>query len=240
LSCCYILLLSTSFDLGIMSSERYESLEEEFLQLYEEVKRKLSDKIQQSRGEERKKQLRDADRQLDDLESTICDMEGEIRQAPYPYRNQMGRKVKVHRENLAKLCARCKEAKDPRLQQTTDTSLWLGPSDVNDEINNQQRVTVLQSNTALSRASESLYRAHQVALETDDIGNEIITELGEQRESLVRTKDRLSETDNNLVRSRKILKSMYLKVITNKLILIVIIVLEIAILLGIVYWKFFT
>ena len=41
-----------------------------------------------------------------------------------------------------------------------------------------------------------------------------------------------------LGRSRKILRKMYVNVFSNKIILIVIIVIEILILCGVVYWKY--
>ena len=69
-------------------------------------------------------------------------------------------------------------------------------------------------------------------------GNEIITDLGSQRESLERTRARLAESDVELGRSRKILRKMYVNVFSNKIILIVIIVIEILILCGVVYWKY--
>ena len=70
------------------------------------------------------------------------------------------------------------------------------------------------------------------------VGNEIISDLGTQRETLERTRARLVETDLELSRSRRILKKMYVNVFSNKIILIVIILIEIGILSGLVYWKY--
>ena len=69
-------------------------------------------------------------------------------------------------------------------------------------------------------------------------GNEIIGDLGAQRETLERTRARLIESDLELGRSRRILKKMYLNVFSNKIILIVIIIIEIAILAGVIYYKY--
>lgn len=55
-----------------------------------------------------------------------------------------------------------------------------------------QRARLMQGTASLYRASDSLARSHQVAAETDQIGNEIISELDTQRESLLRTRDRVS------------------------------------------------
>ena len=80
----------------------------------------------------------------------------------------------------------------------------------------------------------------QVAIETEQVGVGIIDDLGTQRESLERTRNRLQETDVELGNSRKILKRMYLNVVSNKIILTGIIIIEICILIGFVYWKFFS
>jgi len=65
-----------------------------------------------------------------------------------------------------------------------------------------------------------------------------VGELGTQRETLLRTKGRLVDTDVEISRSRKILRSMYLNMIYNKLILIGIIVIEVCILGITIYLKF--
>ena len=46
----------------------------------------------------------------------------------------------------------------------------------------------------LSRASESIARSHVVAVETEQIGQDTMDELGQQRETLTRTRDRVSVT----------------------------------------------
>jgi len=100
------------------------------------------------------------------------------------------------------------------------------------------RRTVLEGQRALERTSDSIARSTAVAIETEQIGNEVIGELGTQRETLVRTKGRLVDTDVEISRSRKILRSMYMNMIYNKLILLGIIVIEVLVLMILIYWKF--
>jgi len=100
------------------------------------------------------------------------------------------------------------------------------------------RRTVLEGTNILERTGSSIARATSVAIETEQIGNEVVGELGTQREALQRTKGRLVDTDIEITRSRKILRSMYRNVIYNKLILIGIIVIEILVLAIIIYLKF--
>ena len=77
-----------------------------------------------------------------------------------------------------------------------------------------------------------------LSLEALIAGNVIITDLGAQRETLERTRARLGEAGEDLSRSRRVLRRMYTGVVSNKIILIVIILVEIGILAGVTYWKY--
>jgi vesicle transport through interaction with t-SNAREs protein 1 len=101
------------------------------------------------------------------------------------------------------------------------------------------RSRVLAGSRVLERTGESLHRATQVAVETEVVGGAIIEDLGSQREALERTRNRLIETDLELSKSRRILQRMYLNVISNKIILLCIILSECGILGGLIYWKWF-
>lgn len=101
------------------------------------------------------------------------------------------------------------------------------------------RRTVLEGHAALERTADSLARSQAIAAETETLGGEVIAELGEQRESLLRSKRRLAETDEELARSRSLMHKIACHAIQNKAILIVLILLESAILSSIVYIKWF-
>ncbi|XP_034943102.1 vesicle transport through interaction with t-SNAREs homolog 1A [Chelonus insularis] len=102
----------------------------------------------------------------------------------------------------------------------------------------EQRQTLLDTRATLQRTSESVLRSQTVAVETEQIGQEVITELGVQRESLLRTKRRLSETDQELAISRKMMRLITRGVLTNKIVLILIIIMEICILSLTIYLRF--
>uniref|UniRef100_A0AAX7SZI7 t-SNARE coiled-coil homology domain-containing protein n=1 Tax=Astatotilapia calliptera TaxID=8154 RepID=A0AAX7SZI7_ASTCA len=102
-----------------------------------------------------------------------------------------------------------------------------------------QRALLLQGTDALNNASQSIERSQRIAAETEQIGTDIIEELGEQREQLDRSRNRLANTGENLSRSRKILRAMSRRLVTNKLLLGIIILMELAILGAVIYLKFF-
>lgn len=99
------------------------------------------------------------------------------------------------------------------------------------------RQTVLEGRQILERTSASLARSNQVAIETENIGTEVINELGEQRETLLRSKRRLDNANENLTKSRVILNAMKRNVMYNKLVLILIIICELVILGGLLFMK---
>ena len=102
----------------------------------------------------------------------------------------------------------------------------------------QARRTVAEGHAALERTADSLARSHRTAIETEQLGEEVVSELSAQRETLLRSKNRLTDTDEELSKTHALLRKMALGVMTNKIILIVIIVLELAILGAVCYIKF--
>lgn len=68
---------------------------------------------------------------------------------------------------------------------------------------------------------------------------QVISNLGEQRESLLRSQRRLQSANDGLSKSNSVLRSMRRNVLYNKLILILIIAMEIIILAGMLFLKFF-
>lgn len=101
------------------------------------------------------------------------------------------------------------------------------------------RRLVAEGRQVLERTSASLARSNQIAIETENVGSEIVTDLSEQRESLLRSQRRLEDANDGLSKSNAILRAMRRNVVYNKFILILIILLEIFSLGGLIFVKFF-
>lgn len=224
-----------------MSSEEFEKLHEIFKSFYDELQL-IPDKALRCHGEERKKLVRTFDERHGEAEEVLQGMEDELRAAPPSYRNAMSSKLRLYRRDLGKLQRDMKTS-------TSDFGVSRPPAEggrgIYSSENQQsthlqsQRALLLQGTESLNNASQSIQRSQQIANETEQIGNDIIEELGEQREQLDRTRNRLVNTGENLSRSRKILRSMSRRLMTNKLLLAIIILMELAILGAVVYLKFF-
>lgn len=215
-----------------MSSETFETLDEDVQVLFESLSRKLNTKLAQCHGEEKKQTAAQIERGIDEAKQFIFEMEAEARSAPGHFRMQMMATVRSHNDTANKLAQQLKSL----MKSETFGSSQNQSSGVDETF----KRTVIQGTQALERTSQSIYRSTQVALETEEIGTSVIGELGTQRETLTRARERLVDTDMELGRSRRILTSLYRGAITNKVILIVVILLELAILSGLVYYKFFS
>ncbi|GFY39969.1 vesicle transport through interaction with t-SNAREs homolog 1B [Trichonephila inaurata madagascariensis] len=223
-----------------MSSENFENLDEDFITLKERITSKIEDQLPKSSGQARKNLTRDIQRDLDDAQRLLQELEIEARAAPYSFRLIMNTRLKTYRQDINTLKKKVVQNENNfaassrnQLLGTTSQSSSMPSSSVA-----SNRGRLLQINDTIDRTTQSVNRTQQIAAETDQVGIAVVDELGTQREALIRTKERLVDTDSNLTKSRKILRSMYRRVMTNKLILIVIIILEIAILCGIVYYRF--
>lgn len=98
---------------------------------------------------------------------------------------------------------------------------------------------MLEGTQVLERTGESLARSHQIAIETENIGNEVINELGEQREALLRTRNHLENANEQLNNAKTVTKKMARDLVYNKILLICIIIMELVILIILSYLKFF-
>ncbi|RZF44575.1 hypothetical protein LSTR_LSTR001333 [Laodelphax striatellus] len=101
----------------------------------------------------------------------------------------------------------------------------------------RQRQVLQQGTSALERTADSLRRSERTALETEAIGATVVAELGQQRETLIRASNRLTNIDENMSRTQRILNGMTRNILTNKLILILIIISEVGILSCLLYIK---
>lgn len=216
-------------------------MHEIYRSLYEELKL-MPERASTSHGEERKRLVRSFDERHGEAEEVLQGMEEELRIAPSSYKNAMSTKLRLYRRDLGKLQRDMKNS-EPRLGFSSQPG--LGSQSIYSSQNQQsthvqsQRALLLQGSDSLNNATQSIERSQRIAAETEQIGTEIIEELGEQREQLDRSRNRLVNTGENLSRSRKILRAMSRRLVTNKLLLAVIILMELAILGAVIYLKFF-
>ncbi|XP_057315879.1 vesicle transport through interaction with t-SNAREs homolog 1B-like [Hydractinia symbiolongicarpus] len=222
-----------------MSSEKYEDYKAEFETYFAELE-KLKNKIPKLNGEPRKREVRNAEKLIEEADLQLAQMADEAQLAPGAYRTKLLSDTRGHRYQLDKVK---KELDRLKLVSTSNLPFGgrddlLGPTNINRDRNMQQQNKMLEGLDSLNRGSQSVARSQRIAAETDEIGVQIIGDLDDQRESLLRSKDKVAQTNADLTRSRRILNSMAIRLATNKILLVVIIIVEIAILAAVIYLRF--
>lgn len=87
--------------------------------------------------------------------------------------------------------------------------------------------------------NERLNRAEVIARESEVIATDTLDELAHQRETLTRTRDRLTDANVELNTTNSALKSIHRRLASNKILLAAIILMELIIIGCQLYLKFF-
>jgi vesicle transport through interaction with t-SNAREs protein 1 len=74
----------------------------------------------------------------------------------------------------------------------------------------------------------------------DEIADNVVLDLGEQRATLLRTRNRVTGIDTEMERTKSLLRTITCRAIENRVILICVIIVELILLAGLTYWKFFS
>ena len=106
---------------------------------------------------------------LDEAGKSLDEMEGEARTAPLQFRAEMLANVRKYRSSVSSLQTQLNKARIVR--EVSDRSLERGAHGGGGVVvQDQHRQQVLAGTQILDRTGESLFRAQQVALETDAVG----------------------------------------------------------------------
>jgi len=124
--------------------------------------------------------------------------------------------------------------------QHTDVDTSNGDNSLRMTAGERLKQRVMKGTESLDRTSQSIERSTQLAVENEEIGDAIISDLGQQRETLERSRARLQETNAELSRGRRILIRLKVSTLYNKILLLFIIIIELCILAALIYWKFFS
>ncbi|WKX95661.1 hypothetical protein Q1695_012263 [Nippostrongylus brasiliensis] len=99
----------------------------------------------------------------------------------------------------------------------------------------QQEEQLIANTERLERSSRKIQNAYRMAVETEQIGTEVLGNLSAQRETISRARERMREADVELGRSNRLLNTMIRRVIQNRLLLLIVAILLMFSLLFLVY-----
>ncbi|CEG84306.1 hypothetical protein CU097_013363 [Rhizopus azygosporus] len=227
------------------TSDLFANYEQDFTSIVDSIKSKIEKQIPNQKGEERKATIRAVERELDEADEILGQMEMEVLNVPTPSRTRLQAKLRLYKSEVEKL-KRDLRRTTAIIPKNTDREELLGGLGNNDDLQSDydastmdQRQRLLSGTERLAQSSRRLEDSHRLALETEGIGINILSTLKGQRETLIRARDTLAEADSHIDKASRTLKGMARRMATNKLITAAIIIILIALIVLVIWSKLF-
>eukprot|EP01114_Cavostelium_apophysatum_P008536 TRINITY_DN21084_c0_g1_i1.p1 TRINITY_DN21084_c0_g1~~TRINITY_DN21084_c0_g1_i1.p1 ORF type:complete len:243 (-),score=45.17 TRINITY_DN21084_c0_g1_i1:37-708(-) len=215
--------------------DMFEQYEREFTHRSNTIRDRITN-LGELNGEKKKAAIYETERQIDDARKIITHMESSKKNATTERQRRMDTKIRGYQAELNKMA---RDLQSMSLVGSSQNNRGFGGGGrYNDEYGAaDHRTQVLAGNRQLDESNERLLNAHRIANETENIGVDVLSELGVQRQALERARDNLGRIDDNVSKSRRILNAMTRRIATNKLILALIIILLLAANVLIIFFK---
>uniref|UniRef100_A0A1A7YV71 Vesicle transport through interaction with t-SNAREs homolog 1A n=2 Tax=Iconisemion striatum TaxID=60296 RepID=A0A1A7YV71_9TELE len=204
-----------------MSSD-FEAYEQDFGTVTAEITNKIG-KIPKISGEEKTQLVLNVDKQLEEVRELLEQMDLEVREIPVQSRAMYNSRLKSYKQEVEKLE---KDFKRSRIAYSDEVrNELLGDDAISTESQliklREERAHLLDNTEKLERSSRRLEAGYQIAVETEQVGQEILSNLHTDREKIQRARERLRETDANLGKSSRILTGMLRRIIQNRILVFV-------------------
>ncbi|XP_029933290.1 vesicle transport through interaction with t-SNAREs homolog 1A isoform X1 [Myripristis murdjan] len=204
-----------------MSSD-FEAYEQDFGTLTAEITNKIG-RIPKLSGEEKTQLVLNVDKQLEEVRELLEQMDLEVREIPIQSRAMYNSRLKSYKQEVEKLE---KDFKRSRIAYSDEVRNELLGDDASSSENQliklrEERAHLLDNTEKLERSSRRLEAGYQIAVETEQVGQEILANLHSDREKIQRARERLRETDANLGKSSRILTGMLRRIIQNRILVFI-------------------
>ncbi|XP_038613829.1 vesicle transport through interaction with t-SNAREs homolog 1A isoform X2 [Tachyglossus aculeatus] len=180
--------------------------------------------------DEKKQMVASVEKQLEEAKELLEQMDLEVREIPPQSRGMYASRMRSYKQEMAKLETDFKRSRIAYSDEVRNELL----GDVGNSSENQ-RAHLLDNTERLERSSRRLEAGYQIAVETEQIGQEMLENLNHDREKIQRARDRLRETDANLGRSSRILTGLLRRIIQNRILIVVLAVVVVFTILMAIY-----
>lgn len=175
----------------------------------------------------------------DEALEILDQMNIEVQNIPASSRSVYNTKIRLYRQEV--------EATKAKLRKLTDEdsrAQLFGDRYTDEEGSaaggqNEQRKQLLSNSASLNRTSDRLRDSQRIALETENIGGNILNDLRAQREQITNLRNTLLAADSYVDKSILTLKSMTRRITANKFIsyaIIAVLILLILLVLASKFW----
>ncbi|XP_049711469.1 vesicle transport through interaction with t-SNAREs homolog 1A isoform X4 [Elephas maximus indicus] len=194
---------------GAAMSSDFEGYEQDFAVLTAEITNKIA-RVPRLPPDEKKQMVANVEKQLEEAKELLEQMDLEVREIPPQSRGMYSNRMRSYKQEMGKLET---DFKRSRIAYSDEVRNELLGDDGNSSENQliklrEERAHLLDNTERLERSSRRLEAGYQIAVETEQIGQEMLENLSHDREKIQRARERLRETDANLGKSSRILTGM--------------------------------
>ncbi|XP_077999297.1 vesicle transport through interaction with t-SNAREs homolog 1A-like isoform X2 [Glandiceps talaboti] len=182
-----------------------DNYEHHFATLTSEITTKIS-KIPNLSGSEKRSMISSVEKSLDEANELLEQMDLEIREIPSKDRQKFSNRLKSYQGEMTKLEKDFKRSRIAYSDLQHGRDELLGGDDLT--TSEDQRSRLLENTERLDRTSRRLDQGYRIAVETEQLGADIMDNLHDDRRKIERARDRLRETDTDLGKSSRILSGM--------------------------------
>lgn len=214
----------------------FDSYEREYCELSTGISRKTQTLSSLSAAEKDPK-LQEIQADVAEAKALITRMDLEARSLPVASKTPMLAKLREYKEDLNKLKREMTKAAAAGVNDEARDELLSRAELGSSSTSAGQRERLLQTHEQLNITGDRIRQGKQTLLETEELGVSILQDLHKQRETINHAREHLHDADDSIGRARKVLTSMSRRAMTNKLILALIIMLLLASIGVIIYFK---
>ncbi|XP_051170688.1 vesicle transport through interaction with t-SNAREs homolog 1A [Leptopilina boulardi] len=191
-----------------------DNYEQQYAILTADITAKIG-RISVLNGSEKRPFIQDVDRELEEAQELLEQMELEVRGVSGSARDRLRGRVESHRAELKRLTQEFELSKNPK-----NEVIDLGMEEIWDNgITEEQRKRLLDASERIDRTGRTLQNGYRMVLETEEIGTQVLKDLHDQRETIQRSRGRLRDTDAELGRGSRLLSGMIFRALQQRLIL---------------------
>jgi len=212
----------------------FDSYEQDFQHIIQSISDKLEGRGKDQRGEQRKAALRKVELELDEADDIVSQLEVEIQGIPQSVKSPYLKRLKQAKSDLTKYK---KLSKDLYSRADLLGGSRAAPSDDPYAGERSDRERLLAGTEILGDGSRRLTETQRVALETEDLGVDILRNLRGQRETIENARDTLRGADSNIDRASGTIKKMIRQMYKQRVIISAISVFFVLLILVILYFK---
>lgn len=210
----------------------FASYENELKLVQADLNQKL-DEITELSGEQRKSAISSAEMVLDEATELLDRMRMEKQNIPSEARSKVNIRFRNYSTDIDDVKRKLKSLSDDRRALFGDRY-----TDEPQDEHLEQRQQLLSGTERLERSSARLQQSQRTALETEDVGRNVLANLYEQRQTIQHTRDNLHESEGYVDTSIKTLRGMARRMATNRMITIGIITVLVLLIIAVIYSKF--